>query len=339
MEYLSRNGYYIHISSFVLFLSTIGILFFVFPKKETSVVENRNLAQFPKFIDSSLFNGSYMKDIDLYVADNFPLREDLVKFSFLLSDIRGLQRNDEAFYEAVDVAVEIDEEEDQELIEDTTTVLDPDETFEDERGERNDGILFADDQAMQIFGGNNNMAAAYAKSINMYRSALADDIQIYACVVPTATDFYLPDRYAHLRGREKVNLEHICSSMDPGIICVDAYSNLEAHKDEYLFFRSDHHWTGLGAYYAYSSLCETMGIQPPQLSQMTRKVRKNFLGSLYQLTLNQQLRENPDSVEYWKIPNHYSVELYTRTNQYDAVPGHLYAEWAGGRVVILFFSW
>lgn len=44
-------------------------------------------------------------------------------------------------------------------------------------------------------------------------------------------------------------------------IAVDAYSKLEAHKDEYLYFRSDHHWTALGASLAYTAFCESAGPQ------------------------------------------------------------------------------
>ncbi len=37
---------------------------------------------------------------------------------------------------------------------------------------------------------------------------------------------------------------------------------LTAHKSEYIYYRTDHHWTSLGAYYAYRQLCETLGLTP-----------------------------------------------------------------------------
>ena len=53
------------------------------------------------------------------------------------------------------------------------------------------------------------------------------------------------------------------------------------HRDEYLYFQTDHHWTGRGAYYAYEAFCETKGIEPYTL--MEREVVKfeGFQGSLY----------------------------------------------------------
>ena len=46
------------------------------------------------------------------------------------------------------------------------------------------------------------------------------------------------------------------------MIPVDAYSVLEAHKDEYIYFRTDHHWSDLGAYYAYTAFCNAIGQTP-----------------------------------------------------------------------------
>lgn len=323
-------GYGVHIGLFVGVLATAGTLFFVLPEITVSEVEKRKLSPFPHYSLDSLFYGSYMDSVDLYIADHFPYREDWMELNFYLRDLRGKQNEEEAFYEAPALNVEIDKEEDQELIEDTTTVLDPDEEFREEKVERNNGILISDGQALQIFGGNDQMAAAYAKTVNMYRDELGDSVKIFTVVIPTPAEFYLPSKYDHLKGKERKNLNKICESLNPGITCVDAYSKMEANQDKYLYFRTDHHWTGLGAYYAYTAFCESAGITPPSLSQMERNVKKNFFGSLYQLTKNQQLAENPDSVEYWKVPNSYTVERFEKWDQFTPLKGSLYAEYASG---------
>lgn len=41
---------------------------------------------------------------------------------------------------------------------------------------------------------------------------------------------------------------------------VDVRQNMADHKDETLFYKSDHHWTSLGAYYAFEVLAEAMGL-------------------------------------------------------------------------------
>ena len=87
-------------------------------------------------------------------------------------------------------------------------------------------------------------------------------------------------------------------------ITVDAYSKLEAHKDEYLYFRSDHHWTALGAYYAYTAFCESAGLKAEPLSKFESGEYTGFLGSLYSAIKaypqSQALADNPDTVQFWR---------------------------------------
>lgn len=43
---------------------------------------------------------------------------------------------------------------------------------------------------------------------------------------------------------------------------MDVRQTLADHKDEYIYYRTDHHWTSTGAYYAYKLLCDTLGLTP-----------------------------------------------------------------------------
>ena len=65
------------------------------------------------------------------------------------------------------------------------------------------------------------------------------------------------------------------------IITVDTVSALLEHNDEYLFFRTDHHWTALGAYYAYEALCETLGYEAAPLDSFREWDQGDFKGSIY----------------------------------------------------------
>lgn len=63
---------------------------------------------------------------------------------------------------------------------------------------------------------------------------------------------------------------------------IDMESALLAHKDEYIFYRTDHHWTTLGAYYGYETLLRAMGGSPAPLSDFPPKtVSKDFYGTVY----------------------------------------------------------
>lgn len=65
-------------------------------------------------------------------------------------------------------------------------------------------------------------------------------------------------------------------------VFIDLASALGAHKDEYIYYRTDHHWTSLGAYYGYTAICEAMGLTPSPLSSYDRQtVSENFCGTTW----------------------------------------------------------
>ncbi len=71
------------------------------------------------------------------------------------------------------------------------------------------------------------------------------------------------------------------------ITCVDMYGMLEKHREEELFYRTDHHWTSVGAYYGYRAFLEANGAagEVVPLSEYEETVRsENFYGTLYSKT-------------------------------------------------------
>lgn len=87
------------------------------------------------------------------------------------------------------------------------------------------------------------------------------------------------------------------------------YDALSLHKLEYLYFNTDHHWTGLGAYYAYTKFAEEAGFTPVAQEDMEKKSIPGLLGLLYDITQEPVLEQNPDSVEYFIIPGNYECQV------------------------------
>jgi len=69
--------------------------------------------------------------------------------------------------------------------------------------------------------------------------------------------------------------------MSDNVVKVDTVGKLLEHNDEYIYFRTDHHWTPLGAYYAYEALCETIGMTPTPLEDFELWNQGDLTGSLY----------------------------------------------------------
>lgn len=63
---------------------------------------------------------------------------------------------------------------------------------------------------------------------------------------------------------------------------VDMAAALEAHREEEIYYRLDHHWTSLGAYYGYAALMEAMGLEAVPLSEYEKTtVSTDFKGTTY----------------------------------------------------------
>jgi hypothetical protein len=60
---------------------------------------------------------------------------------------------------------------------------------------------------------------------------------------------------------------------------VSVYETLTEHKDEYIFYNTDHHWTTYGAYLGYVEFCKAAGLTPLEYS--AEKVSDSFNGTLY----------------------------------------------------------
>ncbi|WP_313347067.1 DHHW family protein [Sedimentibacter sp.] len=157
---------------------------------------------------------------------------------------------------------------------------------------------------------NKYNANVYIDSINKYAANLDGDITIYNLIAPTSSEFNMPDEYSDLSDSQKDGILYAYSNMDNKVITVDAYSNIEANKDEYLYFKTDHHWTGLGAYRAYESFMKTKSEEPISLEKYKKiDSRNKYLGSIYNMTQNERLENNLDDIWYYNplLPVKYSA--------------------------------
>ena len=86
---------------------------------------------------------------------------------------------------------------------------------------------------------------------------------------------------------------------------------LSSHKDEYIYYRTDHHWTTLGAWYAYDALCDALGLVPFDLSAHTAVTVENFYGTHYSKA--RTWNAEPDAITYYDLPNQLTVYTVTGT--------------------------
>ena len=163
-----------------------------------------------------------------------------------------------------------------------------------------------------MFGGGPAMGKSYANVINSYSRSLPG-VQVYNLIIPVALEFEITEKYAKLQKPNRPAIENIYNSLDINIKKVWAIDEIRKHRSEYIYFNTDHHWTSLGAYYAYRAFCQTAGLVPVSLDTIAYKTKASFLGSLYRLTRDAGLQGNPDSVRYYLFKD--SVNFYVGNNK------------------------
>jgi len=94
------------------------------------------------------------------------------------------------------------------------------------------------------------------------------------------------------------------------IVKVDTFSNIVQHNDEYIYFRTDHHWTALGAYYCYEALCHAAGMDPAPLDSFREWDQGRFTGSLYGKVSKPQ-KLTPDNLYCYVPQGDISMLAYT----------------------------
>ena len=352
----------VNVGAVVVVLSSLGLLFvhqqLWSAGPGISELENRALAPPPVFSWSALKKGDYTRGLDAYVADHFPFRDPLLELAEVIKGARGLQA-DEVVYDTPDSdsgglekidswagadagpAADV-------VVADTgaSRLADAGPSIEEAadagpliekrvKKKYKSGVSVVDDRALMFLVGDDDSAAAFGQVISLYREKIDAAVAVYAVVTPTATAFYLPADQQERSAPEDENLAALHAAVDPAVKIVDVHQALAAHAAEDIFFRTDHHWTALGAYYAYAAFCAAAGLTPVALDSLEKKSKPATLGSLYRMTQNKVLKRHPDVVDYYLPSIPYSAVRYRDPDLKTAAKANFIVEREQGYVVFL----
>lgn len=178
-------------------------------------------------------------------------------------------------------------------------------------GHKDNGVLIVNDTCYEIFGYSKKSCEYYANAINNFASNLDSTTQVYSLVVPSQIEFIKSNKYRDMAQSQAEAINYINSYLSEEVKAVNAYEPLAEHSEEYLYFRSDHHWTALGAYYAYTAYAKRIGDQPYGLESFNSYEVEGFLGTLYNKTLNTKVGNNPDTVTVYEPFVEHDYTIYT----------------------------
>ena len=139
------------------------------------------------------------------------------------------------------------------------------------------------------------------------------DIPVYFTLIPNSSYIWREKLPENAPGADQGALiDEIRASLGSEVHFIDTLSALQAHKDEAIYYNTDHHWTTLGAFYGYSAVCGAMGLDEKDQAGYEDDITalSGFYGTAYSRSGVRWVA--PDTVEIW-VPEEKigSVTYYT----------------------------
>ena len=319
---------YTALSGFLLIFALLLGLISTFDKDATySESERRKLKTKPKLTISGLLDGNYFNQYREYFADTFPNRETLMKSNTTLNGFYyfgGLGSDDSASLVVDFNANAAQQGEALKVTEDPEATGSVDESEPQKKpseplasAEQLGSVVLIGDSAFDVPHADNDQIVKYAQAVTAIADTLGSNVKTFSMPVPNSAEFYTHKEYHTGKTSQKAMFDLCKENLGANVTFVDAYSVIEQHTEEYIYFRTDHHWTHLGAYYAYNALCKSAGFTPVNKDDFATGQWENFVGSLYTYVANypqgQVLKDNPDTVHYWKPSANITTTCYNTT--------------------------
>ena len=259
---------------FFLLLLLGGVLLVALPERTFSETENRSLTTLPRFTLRRLWSGEYSDGIHRYFADQFPFRDVLVELKATCELVAGRGENDGI------------------LLGDNNTLARRRFSMlraEGECGAANDHY----DETLLALSAEGVLRAERALNVPLSVAFTGRSIDV------NADAFSYPDIYSReLLSSLRVHLQ-ACESY------VDVVTPLRsrAAEGEGVYYRTDHHWTSLGAYYAYAELMRAWGMEADLLPREAFSVEtvEGFYGTAHAAAGWRFVP--PDTLELWHVDN------------------------------------
>ena len=143
--------------------------------------------------------------------------------------------------------------------------------------------------ALELYGGdpNQKVIPKYCETLNNFAEKVKSlGVTVISMPVPKPAAYYLQytKDYQNKAGNVKRDLDAIKAGLS-GVVFVETYDALLPHISEHIYFRTDYHWTALGAYYGAEQLAKQLGLPFASLKDgYTEYKRTGYLGTMYNVS-------------------------------------------------------
>lgn len=252
---------------FCAFLVLVMAIMILMPDKERSENENRMLEQKPSFSFSSFFNGSYMRDFEKYLTDQFPARNFIVSLKTSFGKLVG-SRNENGVYFG------------------------------------SDGFLFEQQTPVDEEKLNTSISAInkFLKKKSSLRSAFIlspNSTYVLSDKLPYGHTEY-DQKQILLKIKKRLSSENVS-----WIGCLSSFAKAE-NKEE-LFYRTDHHWTTRAAFNVFLDLSKNWNLKVNKKAYSFYTVSDTFAGTLSSYSGDRKIKDKLEICFPTKAAGTYTV--------------------------------
>lgn len=243
----------------VVFISLIfglTILDIVTPDVEFSDLENKYMDQKPSFSFSDFVDNTFVPKYESYVDEQFFMRNNWINLKSRSEFYLGKLENNSIVYG------------------DDDYMFNKCLSIDQSKSDQNLKML---ENFVELYPEENVDVLLIPNSYEILKNKLPYDIKLFD------QNAFIDDYYKQLSEYKNVNT-------------VDAYSALDEHKDEYIYYKTDHHWTTLGAHYVYSEYMDELGSNHTNYDELVKDSVSYFYGTYY--SKSKKFNCTMDVIEY-----------------------------------------
>lgn len=305
----------------ILFCALLGVSVYSYWDHQTvSTSENRMLTELPELNRDTWFSGDFAMQAEDFVSDHAMFRSDLIAVAQQIEVLIERESDMKLVSRDVDIGVDIDS-----VDPNIAQTAASDDAATDQTGDTNaagngdnaeeadtqQDYLILDDRILSLYVYSESSAQYFVKTINNCFNIVPDYVNKYLLLAPSRIEFEAAGLKQYSDPQKPV-IDMVYENVDSLVRTVDCYTPLSQQDVNETYYRTDHHWSQFGAYFAAKAFFETAGVDYVPIEQYDKLTGKPFLGYLYAQnnTVATSLKDYPDTLDYYLYKGINNKEIY-----------------------------
>lgn len=115
------------------------------------------------------------------------------------------------------------------------------------------------------------------------------------CIMPIPERAVFETGFEDSRERYCTFVEELGSAVGDGVTVIDPLPGLDAHSDEFIYYRTENSWTMRGAFYGAQAFRSALGYAPDDLNAYRTYMLGSFFGDAYSAAMSDGIAETADA--------------------------------------------